>query len=228
MCTTDVLTIGCPSSAPKAKYHLLFFKNCAQGHHLCLWGGQTLGYWVAWNYLLLIPKLVLSQALQFTFIYYILYDDDSNFNLQCCYENKEWLFNSQEVITAITCCAFLDSVFIDAWNNFKWFGTNFSFTWICKTYHLSKAHTEWSQFPSLLFARTGIRNFDDLVKSLTQEIKPNNKTKQPKYCLAEMWHLQSITERRTQYHKIQWSSFQIVQKMLVENENRISLFSSGF
>lgn len=47
----------------------------------------------------------------------------------------------------------------------------------------------------------GIRNFDDLVKSLTQEIKPNNKTKQPKYCLAEMRHLQSISER-TSYHKI--------------------------
>lgn len=72
---------------------------------------------------------------------------------------------------------FLDSVFVDTCIYFKWFGANFSFTWICNTYHLSKVHIQWSQFPSLLFARMGIRNFDDLVKSLTQEIKPNNKTK---------------------------------------------------
>lgn len=72
---------------------------------------------------------------------------------------------------------FLDNVFSDTRLYFIQLAANFSFTHICNTYHLSKVHIQWSQFPSLLFARMGIRNFDDLVKSLTQEIKPNNKTK---------------------------------------------------
>lgn len=55
--------IGCPTSAPEAKYHPLSFKNHAQGHHSCLCGGQTLGYCMPQNNLLLIPRLVLPQAL---------------------------------------------------------------------------------------------------------------------------------------------------------------------
>lgn len=55
--------IGGPSSAPEAKYHPLSLKNRAQCHHSCLCVGETLGYSVPWNHLLLIPRFVLPQAL---------------------------------------------------------------------------------------------------------------------------------------------------------------------
>lgn len=44
---------------------------------------------------------ITSPLIHFT--YYILHDDDKNYNLHAIC-NKEWLFNSQKVITVITYC----------------------------------------------------------------------------------------------------------------------------
>lgn len=158
----------------------------------------------AWNYLLLIPKHVLSQVFKFTFKCSVLYNDVSKLQSML-------LLRKQRATLQFLRSYHCNYLLCHSWTVFSQTHAYFLnglvltslLTWVCKTYHLSRVHIEQSQFPSLLFARKGIRDFDDLVKSLTQEIKPNNKTKQPKYCLAETWHLQPITERRTHYHKTQ-------------------------